>query len=219
MTIYDISVKQCLLSCLELQPMTNYLPLVSVSVAHEGLRFVMVCGELFPVLYCWSYPHASRFTFHFQYLSGFYPFSCINLGFISSLAVFLGLLVSSSVSPVSHLFLCLLSGPTVSLLFCPWLLPFALCYFHSGVWILDLGHHYNKKQLFILSPSWVAWRKTTTHLTIIHMQLVVIRFLIKLAEQSIRTFGLLLTISQTTHVHNVNYSRKATASSHPDMFL
>lgn len=132
----DISVKQCSLSCLELQPMTNYLPLVSVSVAHEGLRFVMVCGELFPVLYCWSYPHASRFTFHFQYLSGFYPFSCINLGFISSLAVFLGLLVSSSVSPASHLFLCLLSGPTVSLLFCPWLL---VCPLLLSFWSLDFG--------------------------------------------------------------------------------
>ena len=31
---------------------TNYLPLISVSVAHEGLHIVIVCSELFPVLFC-----------------------------------------------------------------------------------------------------------------------------------------------------------------------
>lgn len=47
----------------------------------------MFCGEFFPVLYCRSYPHVQRLTFHLQSLSVFYPFSCINLGFISTLAI------------------------------------------------------------------------------------------------------------------------------------
>lgn len=148
----------------------------------------MFCGEFFPVLYWRSYPHVQRLTFHLQSLSVFYPFSCINLGFISTLAI---LHVSACFSWTLGQFisvLCISSFPVPApRSYC----VSALLSVASGLPFVTLD--FGLRTSLTLNKAFCSFtflgRLKVTHLAILHMQIMVF-ILVRVWHQG---YGLITT--------------------------